>query len=298
MKLNIRNILVPTDFSETGTLALEHAAFLARLTKAEITLVHVMPPMEDHFEIPARIMHVEDRTKVQEIVEEKLKELSDSVKQRYGVLPRTLSVAGKTAIEIIKLAREQKSDLIVMGTHGAKGFEEMFIGSNAHKVVSIAPCPVITIQQKSTKLGFKDIVLPIDRSVHSREKVETAISFASLYASKIHIVGLLEDTADHEKEKLNIVLDQVQHSIEKANLPFTRKVVSGKNLAVEALKYGESVNADLIMIMTDQESALTGIFLGPVSKQIVNHSRIPVMSIKPHYGEFDSVSLGGAYTFY
>jgi nucleotide-binding universal stress UspA family protein len=63
------------------------------------------------------------------------------------------------------------------------------------------------------------------------------------------------------------------------------------------LKYGTEVDADLIMIMTDQESK-TGLFLGLVAKQIVNHSRIPVLSIKPHYGTFDALDLSGAYTAY
>ncbi|HTF04930.1 MAG TPA: universal stress protein, partial [Bacteroidia bacterium] len=163
--------------------------------------------------------------------------------------------------------------------------------------VTVAPCPVITVQTHAKKLGFSNIVLPIDRTVHSREKVEIATTLANLFASKIHIVGLLESSEERENDKLQIVLDQVQHAVEKTGLPFSRSTVQGTNLAAEALKYGSTVNADLIIIMTEHESAMNGIFLGTRAKQIVNHSKIPVMSIKPHVGKFIGLDMGGAYTF-
>jgi nucleotide-binding universal stress UspA family protein len=296
MKMEIKKILVPTDFSDTGLLALEHASFLARLMKAELILLHVLPMSEYHFEIPEQVMRIDNQEEINRIVEHKLAEVATETRTKYGILPRTLSTRGKIANEVMQIAQDEKVDLIIMGTHGAKGFEELLIGSNAHKVVSLAPCPVITVQTHATKIGFTNIVLPIDRSTHSREKVEVAIKLASLYNSKIHLLGLLESSDSADNVKLQIVLDQVQSAIEKEGLIFTRHTVKGAHIAAEALKYGSSVDADLIIIMTDHESALTGLFMGPLAKQIVNHSRIPVMSLKPHYGRFTSLDLSGSYS--
>lgn len=298
MNFHPKTILVPIDFSETGQLALEHAAFMARLAKADLLLLHVLPASEYHFEIPERIMVLDNHEQVNKIVEQKLKEAAENVHKEYGIMPRTFHSSGRVASEIVQTARDEKADLIVMGTHGAKGYEEIFIGSNAEKVVNLAPCPVITVQTHATKIGFTNIVLPVDRSPHSREKVEVAIKLASMYAAKIHILGLVEEEEEHAYDKMQIVLDQVQHAIEKAGITFSRHTIKGDRLAAEALKYGESVKADLIIIMTDQESKMTGIFLGVLARQIVNHSRIPVMSIKPHYGDFDSIDLSGAYRMY
>lgn len=297
MNLQLRKILVPIDFSETGMLALEHASFMARLAKADLLLLHVLPVQEYHFEIPEPVMRIENHDEVNRIVEQKLNETVERVHNTYGCVAKSLSARGKVSHEIMEVAQDEKVDLIVMGTHGASGFEEFFLGSNAHKVVTVAPCPVITVQTHAKKLGFSNIVLPIDRTMHSREKVEVAITFANLFASKIHIVGLLEELDSHEEDKLNIVLDQVQNAITKHELPFTRKIVKGSNLANEALKYGAAVNADLIVIMTEHESAMNGIFLGNRAKQIVNHSKIPVLSIKPSTGKFDRLDMGGSYTF-
>jgi nucleotide-binding universal stress UspA family protein len=298
MKLNIKKIIVPTDFSETSNMALSHAAFLARLINAELTLVHVQAYDPFYFEIPEPLLVIQDHAKLDKFIEDKLIELSNKIETEFGIKPTYKSPHGHVANEVMQIAQKEKTDLIIMGTHGAKGFEELFIGSNALKVVDLAPCPVLTVQAHAAKPGFANIVLPIDRSLHSREKVGMATALAKVYGAKIHILGLLNDTEDNEYEKLQIVLDQVQHAVEKAALGYTRHTVQGTHLAAEALKYGTSVNADLIIIMTDHESALTGIFMGPLAKQIVNHSRIPVLSIKPHYGNFESIDLSGAYTAY
>lgn len=298
MKLQIRKILVPTDFSETGLLAVDHATTMARLTKAEMILVHVLPESPYHFEIPEPVLLMDNREELFKMVEQKLGDMARKISLGDDIHPRYIVTTGKVANEVVKIAQEEKVDLIIMGTHGAKGFEELFIGSNAHKIVNIAPCPVITVQQHAREIGFKSIVLPIDRSTHSREKVEVAITIGRIYGSGIHIVGLLESTEEGEYDKLQIVLDQVESAIDKAGLPFSRHTVKGDHLAAEALKYASSINADLIIIMTEHESKLTGIFMGPMAKQIVNHSRIPVMSIKPHYGSFETLNLSGAYSFY
>ena len=145
----------------------------------------------------------------------------------------------------------------------------------------------------ATKVGFTDIVVPIDNKFHSREKINYALELAKHYASRIHILGLLESHDDNDEGKFNIKLDSVEEIVKKSGLPYLRKVVEGDNLAKAALDYSKEVNADLIVINTDQESNLTGMYIGPFAKQIVNHSRVPVMSVKHGEGPFDSVNLTG-----
>jgi nucleotide-binding universal stress UspA family protein len=292
-KFNIQKILIPTDFSETGLLAIEHGAFMARLMKADLYLLHVLEVNEYAYDIPEPILRLTNLESLQTIVGKKMEEVSENIHKEYGIKPVTMCSTGRIASEVVTYADENKIDLIIMGTHGASGFEEYFMGSNAHKVVSRAHCPVITVQTHSKKLGFKDIVVPIDNQMHSRQKVNFAIEMAKSYGSRIHILGLLESHEDHDAEKFSIKMDSVEDLVKKSELPYLRKTVEGSNLALTAMEYSDSVNADLIVIMTDQESALTGIFLGPFAKQIVNHSKIPVMSIQPVEGQYDSIDLTG-----
>ncbi|HXP50840.1 MAG TPA: universal stress protein [Bacteroidia bacterium] len=290
----IKRILVPTDFSETGMLAIEHAAFLAKLSKAHLYLLHIVESFEYAYsEYEPEIM-VKDIEGIQEAVTEKLERLAASLENQYEINVTALVNNGQPASGISQTGKDQHIDLIVMGTHGAKGFEELIIGSNAHRVVNHAPCPVITVQSSAKNIGFTNIVMPIDNSVHSRQKVDYVIQLAKLYGSKIHILGLLEDLEESEERKFNLKLDAVESIIKQVELPYVRKLVTGHNVAVEAMKYADEVNADLLVIMTDHEESslsLSGSFLGTLAKQVVNHSKIPVMSIRPveHYRTYQEI---------
>jgi len=282
----IKRILVPTDFSETGMLAIEHAAYLARLNKAHLYLLHVVESFEYAFSEYEPEIIIKDLEGVQDAVTEKLEKLAASLGNQYGITVSPVVSNGQPALGISDKVKDENIDLIIMGTHGAKGFEELIIGSNAHKVVNISPCPVITVQSSAKNIGFTNIVMPIDNSAHSRQKVDYVIKLAKLYGSKIHILGLLESLEEKEEKKFNIKLDAVESIIKDTELPYVRKLVTGHNTAAEAMKYSEEVNADLLVIMTDHESHLSGAFLGALAKQVVNHSKVPVMSIRPKEGPF------------
>ncbi len=260
-------------------LAIEHGAFLAQLFKADIVLVHVMEKNWQPFNIVEPEIQVKGSSELADKIEARLQEIGDDILKKYGVRCTTFSTSGNICGEIISLAKENNVDLIVMGTHGVSGFEEFFIGSNAYKVVTRAENPVISVQSHAKKMGFSNILVPLDGSDHSRQKVDYVMVLAKKYGAKVHILGLLDD---ENEQKFDIKIDQVQHVVEKTGLTFTRKVIRVKNQAVQTVDYAESIGVDLIVIMTDQEEVFSGKFLGQYAQQIVNHSKVPVMSIHPN----------------
>lgn len=298
MKLDIRKILVPVDFSDTSAHALEHAGWLAATVKAELLLVHVLPENHYYYEAPEPVAPVTDGQKSLKRVEDRMRAMIADLHTRYGVNIRHKILQGRISAELMDTIESDSIDLVMMGTHGAKGLEEILIGSNAQNLVSLATCPVMTFQKEKTMPGFSNIILPIDRSRHSREKVGITVSIAKACHAKIHMLGLLDNDDEGEYEKLQIVLDQVQMVIDREEIPFTRHTVKGDNIANEALKYAKSISADLIVILTEEESVLGKLDLGPLSRHIVNHSPIPVLSMNPHYGKFESLDLTGAYQAY
>jgi nucleotide-binding universal stress UspA family protein len=290
----IKRILVPIDFSENGMLALGHAAFMARLFKADLYLLHVIEVMEFAFNVYDPILLNNQSTdEMEKFATENLNKLAKKTSEEKEIQVIPLINKGRVISGITEAAKDNKIDIIVMGTHGAKGFDEYFVGSNADKTVTVSPCPVLTMQANAIKLGFKNIVLPIDNSLHSRQKVDLAIELASVYKAKINILGLINSNEDIDENKFNIKLDSVEKAVKKANVVYVREIVKGKNSAVEAMNFSEKINADLIMIMTDQESNLSGMFLGGFAKQIVNHSKIPVLSVRPEQGYIESLDLTG-----
>lgn len=293
--INIQKILIPIDFSETSMLAIEHAAFTAQLFKAELVLLHVVEKHWEKFSIIAPEIRVEAPSNLTEAIEKKLEEISEAIRSKYGVKSTCVTSDGNIFSEILAVGKEHNVDLIVMGTHGASGIVEFFIGSNAYKVVTQSECPVISVQSQAKKIGFANILLPIDNSLHSRQKVNYAIMYAKHFASKIHILGLTDSEDVSEVGKFEIKLDQIQDYITKTGLSFTRKTIPGVNQAHVCYDYAKAVNADIIIIMTDQDENITGRLMGTFAQQIINHSKIPVMSIRPIQGKIEFPSLGGGY---
>lgn len=291
-KFQIGKILIPFDFSETAELALEHAVFMAKLHKAEITLLHVIESFSFASAISAAFgkTQSEFESKIKSSAAEKLKELADKLHHDSGmkVTPRTEN--GKIYKKINNVAEEEKCDIIVMGTHGSSGTQEYVVGSNTYKVVMNAPCPVISVQVHAKKIGFKNIVIAIDNSPSSRQKVKHAAEIARHYNSNIHIAGLMTMSDIDLQRRFEVKVHQVRDYFEEHEIAHTVKVFKTDNTAATIAEYATQVNADLIMIMTDQEGS--GIFMGNAAQQIINHSKIPVMSIRPTEGDGDRVSVG------
>lgn len=286
---DIKKILIPIDFSETSMLAIEHAGFTAQLFKAELVLLHVVEKHWEQFSIVAPELRVSPPSDLMNAIEKKLGEVAITIRSKYGVKSTTVLSTGNIFNEILSISKEQSVDLVVMGTHGTSGFVEFFIGSNTFKMVTQSDCPIISVQVHSEKLGFKEILLPIDDSAHSRQKVNHAIVLAKHFASKIHILGLADSDDEPERKKFEIKLDQIEEYIKKCDLPYSRKTVDGKNQAKTSYDYAKSINADLIVIMTDQDENITGRLMGTYAQQIINHSKIPVMTIQPTFSTIEWV---------
>lgn len=279
--LHIKKILIPIDFSETSMIAIEHGAFMAKLYKADVVLVHVIEQNWQKFSIVAPEIRFELPDNILNLAEEKLKEIASKIRKDYGVSSTVVSTEGNICREIVETVKSENADMIVMGTHGASGFEETFIGSNSYKVVTLSSRPVLTVQTHSKRIGFSELLLPIDNSDHSRQKVQHTINIAKNYGARIHLLGLLDEGDSEELEKFKLKIEQVKIFIEKNNLPVVTNIEVGVNQARQTLNYAKQNNIDLIIIMTDQEENLTGSFIGPYAQQVVNHSWVPVLSIKP-----------------
>lgn len=141
---NVRHILVPHDFSETGEHALAFALDLAQPLGARVTVLHV-------YEVPAFAfpeMPVETSDLTGQIQRASQSALDSVVTraQRPGVDVRALLREGTVWSEIQRAAGDTRADLVVMGTHGRRGLSHALLGSVTEKVVRTAPCPVLTVR--------------------------------------------------------------------------------------------------------------------------------------------------------
>lgn len=283
MTPGVKQILVPIDFSDQSLIALEQSYNLARLSKAEITLLHVAD--EETFEPLFEIMRVTKEYKKEVInsYEQKLKKLSEQVSNSANVKVNVIVKTGKVYDEIAEVAEDIDAYFIVMGTNGPVGIKKKFIGSNALRVIREAKCPVISIKGKNHRKGCKTIVLPLDLTRETKEKVTKAIELANYFASTVKVITVNDSQDEFIHNKLKRQMDQVVEFIKSEGLVCTGEFIHGTDIAQEIMNYASKVDADLIMIMTQQELYLTELFIGSSAQEIINNSEIPVCSIRPTF---------------
>jgi nucleotide-binding universal stress UspA family protein len=187
---------------------------------------------------------------------------------------------GKVYIEIAQQAKSSNADLIITGTHGVSGFEEFWIGSNAYRIVTNAPCPVITMRHDFIVGDIGKIVIPIDSSQETRQKIPVASQIAQLFNSEIHVLSLYSTPLKSVQKRVDNYAQQVIDYFEERKIRYVAVKMESDNITRSTIDYSESVGADLIAIMTEQETTTANIFLGPYAQQMVNHSPVPVLSMR------------------
>lgn len=285
MKSSINKILVPVDFSNTSNWALIQAAKMAVKINAKLVLLHVISPAT--IDYPENIgIYKNNDLNIKKHIRSKLKQIQNNINNVYRIKPNIFVKSGFIAQSISNFSLLRKVDLIFMGTHGVNGIKEIFIGSNVQKVIAISKIPVLAIRSKKSLSSFKTILVPIDDSLHSRAKVNLAVQIAELYNSKIHILGII-DTPRGKKQLLH-KLTSVEKLLKSKAINFQVKILAKQNLAKVALQYGIINKCSLIVINAGHESKLNSSFLNFIEQHLVNHSPIPIITIKPKRGNFSN----------
>ena len=140
----IRRVLHASDFSRASGAAFVRAVEMARANRAELLLAHVLKPRVPLADVPSEV-YEDIAASTQAQTQTQLDHLAAEAKKR-GVRTRTLVMGGMVHEQIARAARSQHADLVVLGTHGRTGLAKLFLGSIAGRVVSTAPCPVLTVR--------------------------------------------------------------------------------------------------------------------------------------------------------
>jgi nucleotide-binding universal stress UspA family protein len=266
-------IIAAVDFSDGSLSALRYAVRIANAISANILMVWV-DKLKSSKSIYADAFdpRLEAKKRFEEIMDEYRPQLTGG-KFMFKIRD------GKVHKEIVNQAKYHDAHLIVAGTHGSSGFEEFWIGSNAYKIVTYAPCPVITIRRdESIETEVNNIVVPIDSSRQTRQKVPFITQFAKALGAKINILSLYSTKVETVRDLVDRYTEQTKEYIEERNVPYQVFSRECKNLTVTTIDFAKEIQADMIGVMTEQESNASNLLLGPYAQQMVNHSPIPVLS--------------------
>lgn len=280
--MSAKKILVPIDFSDQSLIALEQSYNLAREYRAELVLLYVI---EDGGFI-SKFFSKQQDDEIKKQVEENLDKLAADVEKNQNIKTTTMVARGSVYDKVVEVADMLNTLMVIMGTNGSQGIRKKFIGSNALRVVREANVPVITIKGKHHRNGCKNIVLPLDLTKETREKVNFAVELAKLgNGATIRAVSVLLSSDEFVVNRLTRQMQQVKTFIEKQGVDCTAEIIKGvrgeETLAQSIIAYANKVEGDLLMIMTQQEVDFTARFIGSSAQEIINTSDIPVISIIP-----------------
>jgi nucleotide-binding universal stress UspA family protein len=283
--------LVPIDFSGTSLHALEHASAIANIsTDNKHGIIALLNVVETHsFDAYLNLEDVNDSDKDAGLIKESFAKLDAIIKEytgQFNVTFVSIVAGGKVAKTIANVAESLQAQSIVMGTHGSSGIQAL-AGSNSSRVINLATCPVVTVREKSIGRGYKNIVLPLDLSTNTKQKVSIAVIIAKYFHSTVHVITMkTEDSGTSLRLENN--LKQVTEYLADHGVDNTQTTFENDgDFNDRVITWAQGKEADLIIIMADGETGISDYIFGTMAQRIVNKSTIPVMTVIP------TINMGG-----
>jgi nucleotide-binding universal stress UspA family protein len=291
----IKNILIPTDFSENADKAIAYAALLAETLSAKIHLLHV-PVIPTYLVFDAS--YTPGPKAVTQILERGQQWL-DGVEQRLSAsssAPVQSALREGVVHEAIRAyAEEREIDLLVMGSHGRTGFSKFMYGSVTERVLKTSPVPTLVVPLKASLVVPKSIVVAYDFSAPAREAVQLAAELRTDFQSTLTMVHsyldlwgeytdratVVGEAADNRREALRLGLREMLEA-DAANLtpagataPEVQLCTGDPVQAVLELAQGD--DATLIAAGTTGKTGIERLLMGSFARRLLHESPVPVL---------------------
>ncbi len=274
----MKRILVPTDFSECSYYAAEVAAQIAKKTGARVFLLHALEVPQYSSNEPYPTMS----NTAEGIFMMKL------VKQEYQKLISQDFFKGVDVAEVVqwenvydtitKQAEEHDIDLIVMGSHGAKGAKEFFVGSNAEKIVRTAACPVITVKERHPDFAPKTLVYASSfygETVNAFGEIKELID---LFKPEVHLLKVITpgnfEATDYSERLMKEFAEH--HDLDNYSMNIYNEMTVERGIH----EFANSRKADLLAMETHGRRGLAHFFRQSLAEDVANHTRLPLITMR------------------
>lgn len=273
----MKRILVPTDFSEEAENALKVAAQIAKEHNSEIYLLHLLEMPLYETDAVMSTPDVPEFMFFMKMARERFEELVNS-DYLDGIKVNEIVKPDGTFNNMSEISKEHKADIIVMGSHGASGFQEMFIGSNAEKVVRTSDIPVLVIKHEHPNFSIKNMVFASDFKKDNQETYKQATEIADKFGAQLHLLMVNTPsnftTTAEAKERIKTFIENYTYHNQ------TTTIYNDETVEKGILNFSKAIDADLIGISTHGRQGIAHFFNGSISEDLVNHAKRPVMTFK------------------
>ncbi len=275
----MKKILVPVDFSKPAENALRVASELSKKNNAELYVLHVVEMAETLF--GTEQFNVNDEQIIFFLKMAK-KRFSKFLQKPYleGLKVIDRVEVGSPTMGINEIVDEENIDLLVMGSNGASGLDEILIGSNTEKVVRHSKVPVLVVKQELEKLEIKNIVFASNFEKENLKAFKDAKMFADSFDAKLHLLYVnLPGNQFYSSEEIT---QQIHKFLENAEMTdfHNIKIYNDYTIELGVINGARALGADIIAMPTHGRKGLSHFFNGSIGEDVVNHSTIPVITFK------------------
>lgn len=270
----MKTILVPTDFSETANIARDYAIQIAKVLNAEIILLNT-------FHIPYSGASSGTLVNLDKVaLEESEKAMSNQVEYlnlNYADITfKTLCKPGLLLDSVKRIGKNREVDLIVMGTTGASGVIENYLGSNTSSLVGSINIPIIAVPQNAAINFPEKIVVANDLLESGEDKLFDLLKELAVNTnSEVDFLFIIDEEkqADNKVERLKAA--KFDDNFNTKYHPFYLK--ESENVKDGILEFIEDKNFDLLVLISHQRSFWEGMFHKSISKSLVKHAKLPIL---------------------
>jgi len=287
---DMRRILCPTDFSEFSDIAFRYALSIAQHYRGKLLVQHVVESWQ-HPEaafVPAHY-YVEFRSHLLHKGEE---ELQRFVKNHVnnGIRAESVVEQGIAADAILALAEAQEVDLIVMGTHGRRGFDRLMVGSVTERVLRKASCPVLAVHRPSRDflslreqdpIRLNRILFCTDFSENSRQALSYALSLTAEYNAELTLLHVLKDIPGSSIIDEAIAMEQLNNLIppEKPKAGRIRSIVRKGSPYEQIIQFSLETRPDIVIMAVRGRGALNLAVFGSTTYRVIQLGPCPVLAV-------------------
>lgn len=260
-------ILFPTDFSENAQLACDTALDIVKKSQGELIVLHSYDlPYSD------RSMTISLMEVMRENAQNNMAEFAETLKDK-GVKYSTKVEMGNPIRLIKSMADELNIDMVVMGTKGASGLEEVLLGSNAASCIQNTDVPVLVIPPKHQLSNFGKVILATDMAFKDPTPLRDLKQFLSLYPAELEVL-YIQDGGEISQEARQLLAHELE------GIEYHLSILHGKNIEKEILTRAESSNVQLVSAIHRHYSFFEGLFHSSVTAKLAYHSSIPLLALQ------------------
>lgn len=278
--MQVNRILVPTDLSEFGALALRYAEELSTTFGAHITVMHALEPPFAVLPPDLPITDIPSPDTIRKEAEERLRAfVIEQARQAAGI--DVIVVEGYPATAIQQAAHDINASLLILGTHGRRGWRRALLGSVTERVLRESMIPVLTVApllRPAREPRLKLILCPVNFSAVGHQALQDASELAAATGAELIVLHVSEG-------KHPPPLDKVQQDLDSWIAPAIRghcrysQIITHGDAAQRVLDIADEMRADLLVIGAQHRFFADGTIIGTTSERVVRFARTPVLTV-------------------